>query len=681
MTNDADDGAAIREPGETGFTYKMKVSLNVLNHLGINLYSNLPAVLSEAVANSWDADATSVSIEISPDAGTVIISDNGTGMTPQEINDRYLTVGYRRRSDPDNPAGSTTRKGRKVMGRKGIGKLSLFSIAKIIEVHSVATSPIGGGTVAAALRLNLDDITRRIEREGEGTYEPDPIPFDAYIPNTGTTIVLKELRKDISRTAAHLRRRLARRFSLTVGEFEISVNSEVIGPEDRDLAKRARYIWIFGPEEYVERVKSLATAAERIQTISRSTPGGREVYGWIGSAQTSTDLKPQSDADESMNRIAVLVRGKLAQEDVLESVASGGVFTKYLSGELHADFLDDDSQADIATSSRQGIVEDDPRFEDFKKFATDQIRSIGTEWSKYRAEDGAKAAARTVPAIDEWLQTLGGDTRRAAEGFIGKIYAASLDSGSTTQLLSSGVIAFEQLRRADRLSVIEAADEANIPALVEVFASIDDIEAAQYYGIVRQRLGIIEKLEALTNENALERVLQDYLFEHLWLLDPGWDRATVPIMEQSVRRLIGEGGGADRVDIKYRTTGSSHVIVELKRAGRAVSTLELAQQVHRYRVPVLQHLRETVGPNVDLQVVCVLGNPPLDWTNPDGVADSMQAMRSVNGKIVLYKQLIENARNSYAQFLEANREIGRVREILSRVEMQASGVANVDLSW
>ena len=43
--------------------YQMTINLNVLNHLGINLYSNIPAVLSEVVANSWDADATNVDIE------------------------------------------------------------------------------------------------------------------------------------------------------------------------------------------------------------------------------------------------------------------------------------------------------------------------------------------------------------------------------------------------------------------------------------------------------------------------------------------------------------------------------------------------------------------------------------------------------------------------------------------
>lgn len=53
----------------------MSLSLNVLNHLGINLYSNIPAVLSEIVANSWDADATRVDITISDDE--IVIKDDG----------------------------------------------------------------------------------------------------------------------------------------------------------------------------------------------------------------------------------------------------------------------------------------------------------------------------------------------------------------------------------------------------------------------------------------------------------------------------------------------------------------------------------------------------------------------------------------------------------------------------
>jgi HSP90 family molecular chaperone len=75
-------------------TYEMQVSLSVLGHLGINLYSNVAAVITETVANAWDADATEVYIQLSPDE--ITISDNGFGMTINDMNSKYLTVGYQK---------------------------------------------------------------------------------------------------------------------------------------------------------------------------------------------------------------------------------------------------------------------------------------------------------------------------------------------------------------------------------------------------------------------------------------------------------------------------------------------------------------------------------------------------------------------------------------------------------
>ena len=68
--------------------YQMTLNLQLLNHLGLNLYSNAPAVISEAVANAWDADATKVEITIKED--TIEIFDNGCGMNVQDINNKYL---------------------------------------------------------------------------------------------------------------------------------------------------------------------------------------------------------------------------------------------------------------------------------------------------------------------------------------------------------------------------------------------------------------------------------------------------------------------------------------------------------------------------------------------------------------------------------------------------------------
>ena len=70
--------------------YRMRLSLNVLEHLGLNLYGNVPAVLSEVVANAWNADARTVRVTLDPDAETIMIQDDGIGMTREDINKRFF---------------------------------------------------------------------------------------------------------------------------------------------------------------------------------------------------------------------------------------------------------------------------------------------------------------------------------------------------------------------------------------------------------------------------------------------------------------------------------------------------------------------------------------------------------------------------------------------------------------
>jgi hypothetical protein len=84
----------------------MRMSLGVLDHLGLNLYSNIPAVLSEVVANSWDADSTKVSIVIDIEGKAISITDDGIGMTADDLNKRFLYVGFRRREHGKFPESS-----------------------------------------------------------------------------------------------------------------------------------------------------------------------------------------------------------------------------------------------------------------------------------------------------------------------------------------------------------------------------------------------------------------------------------------------------------------------------------------------------------------------------------------------------------------------------------------------
>ncbi|GAA5153066.1 hypothetical protein GCM10023340_34470 [Nocardioides marinquilinus] len=187
--------------------YTMTISLNVLNHLGLNLYSNVPAVLSEVVANSYDADAERVEITVDPGAGTVTIIDDGHGMTRTEVNDRFLNVGYERRVDG---AAITPKHQRAVMGRKGIGKLSLFSIANTVEVYTARDGEL------SALAMSVPKIREVLDAQKKGTskepYHPTPLATDSIDFEQGTKIVLRDLKKGIANAAAALRTRLARRF-------------------------------------------------------------------------------------------------------------------------------------------------------------------------------------------------------------------------------------------------------------------------------------------------------------------------------------------------------------------------------------------------------------------------------------------------------------------------------------
>ena len=85
----------------------------------------------------------------------IVVKDDGHGMSFNECNDRYLTVGRDRRSDHDE--WTEEYKGlasRKVQGRKGIGKLAGFGIANLIDVRSIKDGQV------AHFRLDYDQLTR-----------------------------------------------------------------------------------------------------------------------------------------------------------------------------------------------------------------------------------------------------------------------------------------------------------------------------------------------------------------------------------------------------------------------------------------------------------------------------------------------------------------------------------------
>lgn len=660
-------------------TYAITLNLNVLNHLGLNLYSNVPSVLSEVVANSWDADATEVDVDVDLDAGVVTITDNGAGMTRAEVNQRYLNVGYQRRLDTSRPAAERAKTPihrRPVMGRKGIGKLSLFSVARIVEVHTVKDDEV------SAFRMSVEELRTKIESvDGEGTYNPDPIPSSNVAITAGTRLILSDLKRGLGQTPSALRRRLARRFAV-IGpdhDFEVRIDGRPITVEDRDYFHKVQYLWTIGAgkDRYLDLTKKSRVHHEH---RSGTLDSGARVSGWLATAETSTALKDEYD---NLNRVIVMVRGKLAQEDILEEFNEGGVYSKYVFGEIHADFLDRDDADDIATSSRQRIIEDDPRYVELRSFVLAELKNIQSVWTDLRNKEG-EVEARKIPEVDDWFKSLGLDARRKARSLLGKINQLTIDNDrDRRRLIQHAVLAFETLRYKENLAALDAIDAENLDRLATIWGALDDLEAALYHRIVTERLQVIDKLNEHVEGDALEKVVQRHLFEHLWLLDPSWERATdAAYIEQAVEKEFNKLKAAapskeksGRVDIKYRKTSGTHVIVELKRPGRTVTSYDLIPQVTKYREALRRELAKAHRAAEPIEVVCIVGKELRDWSETNGREESEKLLAAKGIRVVMYQELLDGASKAYATYIEKRVDAGRVQALLDAIDPDVYGDA------
>lgn len=643
--------------------YTMTMSLNVLNHLGIGLYSNVPAVLSEAIANAWDADAEYVNIEIDMNNQQVMIQDDGHGMSVSDANDKYLKVGYARRDD----GGAKTPKGRRVMGRKGIGKLSLFSIAKVVEVHSMK------GGERHGFKMHIDAIEKSATNNVDYTPEPvDPKDIDG-----GTRIILTGMKRRLTQhhTEGTLKRRLARRFSV-MGDMSIKLNGEEITVADRGYHDKLQYIWTFGQKG--QEATKLAKNREASGKLSPSIEVAGENYeidGWIGTAWKPSDLK-DSDSRESINGIVIMVRGKLAQENILDELGDQNLYSEYVIGEIHSDFLDLDEKDDTATTSRQRLIEDDPRYEALKRFLREHLATIQKEWRKHRDTSGTEVAT-IIPQIAEWYESLNQDQKRNAKRLFGRINQLPIaDDSEKRRIFVGAILAFESLKFRNMLSRLDNISTDNISALAEVFEQLDDIEQSAYYQITKERLDVIRTLTNLVDDNAKEKALQEHLHKHPWLLDPSWERATYTRrMETTIHKALGvayesmsaEAQGS-RLDIYYVTTSKKHVIIELKRADRKLHTSDIHDQIQKYRTQVLDGLRLLGRENEPLEIICVLGRSPYEWDASQNEEQLFRAsLKIYDARIVMYDELIQNALEAYQDYVDQNEEAGRVYQLVRSI--------------
>lgn len=457
--------------------------------------------------------------------------------------------------------------------------------------------------------------------------------------------------------------------------FEVRINDVPLSSADRGDLPVTQFLWYFGDEE-----PDLAAAPQLLEKEPR--PDRREhwddawkVRGWIGTSR----LPKQLDDDDAgnLNSIVVFARGRLFHENILDKLNDGRLYTKYLTGQIEADFLDVDDDMDIATSDRQRVQEDDPRYVELLKFLKEQTNRIESKWSEWRKKHEVEKAKEENPALTEWLGSLPDGYKKSAETIVAKISALPVDQEEDRKLMyRHGVIAFERMKLRGFTEEF-ASGLLDVDKLLELLADRDALEASMYRDIVRSRVEAIKEFGKIVDDDEKEKVLQKYLFDHLWLLDPTWERASdSERIEETLKREyadfapdLTDDESKGRLDIRYKTSAGKHIIVELKRAKRRMTLPELQEQGQKYYSGLAKCL-EVVGiAHPEIEVVFVLGVPVSEAENTHlgGALYVSQTLRPLNARVVYYNEMIENSQKSYGEYLERSREVDRLDKIVDRI--------------
>lgn len=367
------------------------------------MYSNHWTAIAELVANGLDAQANSVKIYINlvnQENSSIEIFDNGSGMDYNDLSEKYVLIGKDKRED--DQISEDIKK--QLMGRKGIGKLAALYMSNKYYLVSKKNGKETAWCLDAS-NVKDSDIPRLDKCEVINIGIECREEWEKF--ETGTLIRLTNvnLTNFGVKSIEGLKARLSD-FYLTdelKGKIEVCIvnsQNDIIHFEEvkKSIAFKNFYAFYNNTCEKLEEKLSqqviLYSSIDEINNIPRDVQlldtrnfkiEGEKYFrkgdgtltseklsyrmtGWIGIHTSIKKEEAQKNDPEYLknkvyrpNHLRLYVRKKLAVENFLEYVKNTQAFANYIEGEISFDILDDNELGDIATSNRQGFVEDSER--------------------------------------------------------------------------------------------------------------------------------------------------------------------------------------------------------------------------------------------------------------------------------------------------------------------------------
>jgi len=558
--------------------FQMIILGRTIEHLGTQMYKHRAPSVAELVANCWDAGANSTWITV-PEMGQYDIEssileilDDGEGMDASTVQDQYLVVGLNRRAKD-----GLVKNGRKLMGRKGIGKLAGFGLAEKVTV----TTWTEEATKAIQFSMSLQQLKGDAGETHEIKFPWTEVDKLDGLPSSGTLIGLSGLRHTTPLGIPGLMETLARRFSRTTrGQMNIMVNKVPL-PEPAIDA-----MYDFPKEgEYEEAELPNGQKIQYCYRFARKPLRSKELQGFVIYANERTAQAPPFFFN-------------------VESTASSQHSTRYVTGEIVADYIDSgtDDESDYISTDRQEL--------DWEKEELQDLRTWGEELSRRVMRECADLRGKQ---LEDWilkdeifaqrLELLDVSTRKEISRFLKILGRKSEENDERTRDLADSLIrAYEFRTFHDVIDDIEQASE-DPDKLEEMLGRLHDwkvLESRAILEIISGRLSIINKMEQMIIHDAPETAssktydnLHDLLAEYPWIFNPEWQ---VFVEETSISKQLREWGEKNcpddikskRVDfLAFVKNTDSLVIIEMKRPGHALEFDEV-QRLEQYQVALMK---------------------------------------------------------------------------------------------
>ena len=164
------------------------IDAELLRELGERLVGKPHIALAELVKNSYDADATEVTIEFLPHEDRIEIRDDGHGMTFDEFKDFWMRIGTTHKKEK-----ARSRGGRLMTGSKGVGRLAVQFLANEL---TILTAPADKSSPGHKAHINWKNALETKPGKKKELTDVEVNCSDYNRGHQGTSIILEELKDE-----------------------------------------------------------------------------------------------------------------------------------------------------------------------------------------------------------------------------------------------------------------------------------------------------------------------------------------------------------------------------------------------------------------------------------------------------------------------------------------------------